>query len=133
MCTKDPDPEVSKLTFAEVRLNTLDDDKREESRILLRVRASDGRTVASKEGSFGRFADRTNRTIELDIINQNISLEEVKGGSACVEWLNIGSNDQWNASFEYNVRFSAGDVLVATQDKTEFQENKTTKQCPPLT
>ena len=99
---------------------------------MIRVRASDGRTVASREGSFGKFADRSTRRLTLTVIDANATIDDVRGGDGCVEWLNQGSNDQWNASFDFVVRFTGGASLVGSEPKTEFQEGKAVSACARL-
>ncbi|MEN0066198.1 MAG: hypothetical protein AAGA48_28915 [Myxococcota bacterium] len=120
------------IEFVTVTLNTLKDDKRDDSMIRLEVLDQSGRVIASDEDTYGRFADSSTRQIPLDILDPSVTFDEVDGGDGCIEWRAIGSLDQWNVAFDYEVGFSDNTVLIGVAGKTEFSQSRTTLQCAAL-
>jgi hypothetical protein len=104
--------EQATIKSAEIRFNTNDDDKDHDTKLRIEVVQGDGHLVAFKDDLFGKFPDQSERTITLDIEDESITKDQLRGGLIKLHITPLGS-DTWKFDFKATIRFTDGGSLTA--------------------
>src|SRR5262245_26042135 len=96
------------FTAALISFYTLNDDKRSDTVIAITVTDRNNREVARSSGTFGKFADESNTTIPLSILEPGADPEQVRRGVAIVEFKHTG-NVEWHCNFHVQLTFHKQD------------------------
>jgi hypothetical protein len=102
------------LTSAEVKFDTTTDNKDQQTKLDVYVKASDGHEIAKAEGNEGRWNKNSTHTVALQV-EGNPTKGEVADGNITLT-LHPQRRNKW--SFNYKVTFKFSDDSFITKDFT---------------
>jgi len=119
--------QAQKLASAEIRFDTMDNDKDHDTFVNVEILRSDGYKAASVYNVGGKYNDHSSHTVGMSVFAADAA--SLSGASLRI-WINTNGNDKWDFSAKVTLRFDDRserviDVgrMVLTQDDSQLQRS----------
>jgi hypothetical protein len=108
---QDPAPaQEPTLTSAEVKFDTTTDNKDQQTKLDVYVKASDGHEIAKAEGNEGRWNKNSTHTVALQV-EGNPTKGEVADGTVTLT-LHPQRRNKWSFDYKVTLKFSDGSLIT---------------------
>jgi len=108
------------LTSAEAKFDTATDNKDQQTKLDVYVKASDGHEIAKAEGNEGRWNKNSTHTVTLQV-EGNPTKADVAKGTVLLTFHPRGSN-KWDFNYKVILRFSDDSYIIKELEGCELTQ-----------